>query len=187
MASRTHSFILLICLVAGLTAATAVDSALAKFALIERDRAPAGSRVTLSASELTAYARVQANVIAPGAVHDAKLTLTPGRAEASAMIDFLHLPQVGAQPGWILRTLLEGQKPLHIRVRIQSANGRARVDVERVEISGVVMEGRTLDFLLSQFVMPSFPEARTGVWFELSHHIERLELGNGVARVLIRQ
>jgi hypothetical protein len=184
MAARTYSFAFLIVATAW-GAATAVDSALAKFALIEQDRAPAGSRVTLTASELGAYARVQAEVIAPGAVHDPKLTITPGHAEAFAMIDFLHLPQVGAQPGWILRKLLEGQRPLRVRVRIQSVNGRARVDVERVEISGVAMEGRTLDFLLSQFVIPSFPEAKTGVWFGLSHGIERIELGNGVVRVVI--
>jgi hypothetical protein len=184
MAARTYSLIFLIC--TGLSAATAVDSALAKFALIEQDRAAAGSHVTLTASELTAYARVQAQVIAPGAVHDPKLTITPGHAEAYAMIDFLHLPQVGPQPGWIVRKLLEGQRPLRVRVRIQSINGRARVDVERVEISGVAMEGRTLDFLLSQFVIPSFPEAKTGVWFGLSHGIDRLELGNGVVRVVIK-
>jgi hypothetical protein len=185
MAARTYSLIFLICTTVAWGAATAVDSALAKFALIEQDRVPAGGHVTLTASELTAYARVQADVIAPGAVHDPKLTITPGHAEAFAMIDFLHLPQVGPQPGWIVRTLLEGQRPLRVRVRIQSVNGRARVDVEKVEISGVAMEGRTLDFLLSQFVIPSFPEAKTGVWFRLSHGIERLELGNGVVRVVI--
>ena len=186
MAARTYSFVLLICTVlSAATAATAVDAALAKFALIEQDRAPAGSRVSLTASELAAYARVQAEVIAPGAVHDPKLTITPGHAEAFAMIDFLRLPQVGPQPGWILRKLLEGQRPLRVRVRIQSAHGRARLDVERVEISGVAVEGRTLDFLLSQFVIPSFPEAKTGVWFGFSHKIERLDLGNGVVRVVI--
>ena len=151
MAARTYSFVLLICTVlSAATAATAVDAALAKFALIEQDRAPAGSRVSLTASELAAYARVQAEVIAPGAVHDPKLTITPGHAEAFAMIDFLRLPQVGPQPGWILRKLLEGQRPLRVRVRIQSAHGRARVDVERVEISGVAVEGRTLDFLAQE-------------------------------------
>jgi hypothetical protein len=130
---------------------------------------------------------VQADVIAPGAVHNPRLTLSPGRAEAFAMIDFLRLPQVGAEPGWLLRTLLQGQRPLRVRVRIQSENGQARVDVERVEISGVAVEGRALDFLLSQFVMPNFPEARTGVWFGLSHNIDRLELASGYLRVLIRR
>ena len=186
MAARTHTLVFLSCFLGSLSATTAVDSAFAKFARIEQDRAPAGSRVTLTSSELTAYAGAQANVIAPGAVHDAKLNITPGHAEAFAMIDFLHLPQVGTQPGWILRTLLEGQKPLRVRVRIQSAGGRARVDVERVEIAGVAVEGRALDFLLSQFVMPSFPEARTGVWFELSHNIARLQLGTGYVQVLMK-
>jgi hypothetical protein len=182
MAPRTYPIILLICSI--LTAGTA---ALSKFALLEQDRAPAGSRVTLTASELTAYARAQAGAIAPGAVMNPKLTITPGHAEATAMIDFLHLPQVGANPGWLLRSLLQGQRPLLVRVRIQSWNGRARVDVERVEISGVAVEGRALDFLLSQFVMPSFPEARTGVWFAVNHNIERIELRNGFAQVLMHR
>jgi hypothetical protein len=164
-----------------------LESAHRKFALIESDRAAAGSRITLTAAELTAYAREQAQIIAPGALRNAVLTITPGHAEASATIDFLKLRQdAGAQPGFLMQQLLSGERPVRVRVKIASAAGRARVDVERVEISGVAMEGRPLDFLLRQFVIPSFPDARVGDWFELGHNIDRFDLRSGMTDVVMK-
>jgi hypothetical protein len=179
----------LLALTAGvLSAATLLESARYKFAQIEYDRVAPGMRVTLTSGELTAYAREQAEILAPGAVRKATLTITPGHAEASAMINFLKLRRdAGVEPGFLMQKLLDGERPVRIVVKIQSAGGRARVDVERVEISGVAMEGRPLDFLLRQFVIPSFPNARVGDWFELEHNIDRFDLKAGGVDVWMRR
>lgn len=161
-------------------------SAHSKIERIEYDQAPRGSIVRLSESELLAYAEEQAKVIAPGAIRGASLKLTPGYVETTARINFLKVRQAqGHTDNWMLRQLLDGERPVRIRARLQSGRGRARVDVEQVEISGVTMEGNTLDFLLRQFVIPNFPEARTGAWFELGHRIERIDVGTGVAVIRI--
>ncbi len=189
MATRPRALGILILAAAALTAQTSpLRSAHAKIARIEYDRAAPGSTTVLTESELTAYATEQAEIIAPGAIHQAALTLTPGRAQASASINFLRVQQAeGESPGWLLRQLLGGERPVTITVRIQSSGGRARVDVERVEVSGVLMEGSTLDFLLRQFVVPNFPDARVGEWFTLGHRIDRLDIRPGAAAVILRR
>ena len=167
---------------------TPLQSATAKMERIEQDRVPAGVTVTLTAAELLAYADEQAGVIAPGALRNTTLKLTAGHAEASTSINFLRVRQAeGHDDNWLARQLLDGERPVRILVRFQSASGRARVDIERVEVAGVAMQGSTLDFLLRQFVVPNFPEARAGAWFALGHRIDRLEVAPGAARVVMRR
>jgi len=162
------------------------DSARNKIGNIERDRLPPGAHVTLTAQELTAYARDQAQRIAPGAVQHMSLSIGGGHAEGSAIVDLLKVRQAnGDSDSWIMRQLLSGGHEVRTRVRIESRAGKAKVDVERVEIGGVTMEGKTLAFLMSQFVIPSFPNARVGEWFELGHRIDRFELRPGAVTVWI--
>lgn len=159
-------------------------SAHRKFSAIEDGRAPAGSSVRITAAELAAYAREQAEVLAPGAVHGTVFSVTPGHAEATASVNFLKLREgEGQNSGWLMRQLLDGERPVKVRVRFRSARGRARVDVERVEISGVPVEGRALDFLVSRFVIPSFPDARVGRWFALGHNIDHFDTRPGSVTV----
>jgi hypothetical protein len=72
--------------------------------------------------------------------------------------------------------LLAGEKPVRVTARIQSASGLAQVDVERVEIAGIVIEGKMLDYLIHNFLIPHFPEAKVGEKFELAHHIDHLDV-----------
>ncbi len=40
-----------------------------------------------------------------------------------------------------MKNLFAGERPVMVTARFSSANGKARVDVERVEISGVPIQG----------------------------------------------
>ena len=189
MVTRAIAIHCLSCLLIGpAPAAGPLQSASAKMERIEKDQAPAGSMITLTADELLAYANQQAELIAPGALRQTTLTLTAAHAEAFTLINFLQVRQAeGHADNWLTRQLLDGERTVRIRVRFQSALGRARVNVERVEVSGIAMEGSALDFLLRQFVIPNFPDARAGSWFDLGHRIERLEVADGLVRVVIRK
>lgn len=156
-----------------------------KFAIISEDRAASGSRFHITAAELTAYSRQQAEEIAPGAVTDAAISISPEHAEATGSINFLRLRGNERADGF-LDKLLDGERPIRVRVRIQSASGYARVDVERAEISGVAIEGPALDFLIKEFVLPSFPDARVGEWFKLRHRIDHFTLTPAAADIFIR-
>ena len=69
--------------------------------------------------------------------------------------------------------------------RIRSAGGQATVDVQRVEISGVAVDGRTLDFLIQNFLLAIYPDAAVGRPFELGHRIERLDIDRWPVAVVI--
>lgn len=145
-----------------------------KFELIESGRVRAGSRIDLSSRELTAYAAS----VAPVGVRDPQLRLTgPGIATGSAMIDFGKLRRAqGYHPGWLMSKLLDGERPVSVTARIRSDNGRATVDVERVEISGVTIDGDTLDFLIRNFLLVLYPDAAIGRPFQLGHRIRQLDV-----------
>jgi hypothetical protein len=81
--------------------------------------------------------------------------------------------------------LLEGERPVSVTARIRSAGGTATVDVERVEISGIVIDGRTLDFLIENILLPLYPNAVVGRPFELGHRIERLDVEPRAVGVVI--
>jgi hypothetical protein len=160
-------------------------SAKQKFDLIESERLKPGSRLDLSASELTAYAEQEA----PPGVRNPRIQLvSPEVATGTALIDFGKLERAqGYQPGWLMSKLLDGERPVSVTVRIQSAAGRARVDVQRVEIAGLEMDGRTLDFLIRNFLLALYPDAAVGRPFDLGHRIEKLDVQpKGVGVIMAR-
>jgi hypothetical protein len=158
-------------------------SAKQKFDSIENGRLKAGSRVELSVRELDAYAEREV----PEGVRNPRLQLpAAGMATGIAMVDFGKLRRaLGFQTGWLMSKLLDGDRPVSVTARIHSAGGRATVDLERVEISGVAIDGRTLDFLIENILLPLYPNAVVGRPFELGHRIEKVDVGPGAAAVLI--
>jgi len=157
-----------------------------KFSLIEQERLKPGSRVNLTPRELNAYARKEIAEVAPDGIRNPRLDLGPGTATASALIDFGKLRRAeGNAPGRIMSYLLDGERPVTISARIQSSGGTATVDVQSVEISGVTLEGRALDFLIRHYVIPAYPNAKVGEAFALGHRIERLDVQPAAVAVLI--
>ena len=158
-------------------------SAKRKFDLIESDRLRAGARVELTSSELTAYAEHEV----PSGVRNPRVQLvSPGLATGTALVDFVKLRRSqGVEPGWLMSTLLNGERPVSVTARIHSANGRATVDVQKVEISGMTIDGSTLDFLMQNVLLPLYPDAAVGRPFELGHRIDQLNVRPGAVTVLI--
>ena len=156
-----------------------------KFDLIQSGRLRPGTRVDLSTRELNAYAVAQA----PAGVRAPRLQVTaPGVATGSAMVDFGRLRSAqGHPPGWLLSKLLDGERPVSVTARIRSDAGRATVDVERVEISGLTIDGRTLDFLIRNFLLALYPNAAVGRPFELGHNIRKLDVEPRAVSVYIGQ
>jgi hypothetical protein len=159
-----------------------------KFDLIEGERLRPGSRVTLTASELNAYVATEVHDYAPQGVRETQVQLGDGTASGSALIDFLKLKQAAGQsPGWVMSKLLAGEKPVRVTARIQSSAGHAQVDVERVEISGIVIDGKMLDFLIRNYLIAHFPDAKVGEPFALAHHIDHLDVKPDAVGVVLRR
>jgi len=169
-----------------LLAASDYQAVVRKFSLIEQDRLKPGSRVVLTPAELNAYARQEVADVAPDGVRDPRLELGPGTATATAFIDFGKLRRAeGKPPGRLLSYLLDGERPVTIVARIRSSAGTATVDVEEVQISGVAIEGRLLEFLIHNYLMQSYPAAKVGEPFALGHRIERLDVQPSAVGVVI--
>lgn len=156
-----------------------------KFSLIESGRLRPGARVDLSARELNAYALAEA----PEGVRDPLLVVSsPGVVTGRAMIDFGKVRRAqGYHPGWLMSKLLDGERPVSVTARIRSDAGHATVDVERVEISGILIDGSTLDFVIRNFLLVLYPNAAVGRPFELGHNIRKLDVEPRAVSVYIGQ
>src|SRR5437764_6381794 len=155
--------------------------------MIQTGKAKPGSVFTFSSSELNAYARSELPTIVPEGVRETHLELGSGTATGSALVDFLKLRHgQGESTPWLISKLIEGEKLVRVNARIQSANGRAMVYLQRVEISGLAVSGSTLDFLIRTFFLPLYPNAKINEPFELHDSVDRIEVDPVQARVVIR-
>jgi hypothetical protein len=173
-------------LVAASLAAAINDYASARQKLdsIEAGRLHSGARVVLTFPELNAVVAREA----PAGVRNAQLrAASPGLATGAALIDFGKLERsAGRRPGWLMSKLLDGERPVSVTARVRSSGGRATVDIQRVEISGLAIDGGTLDFLIQNFLMPMYPDAVIGKPFELGHGIDRLDVSPSAVAVLLK-
>lgn len=161
-------------------------SARKKVAAIESDRLPPGSRISFSPRELNAYVERELLPDFPPGIREPLLELGSGTATGGALVDFAKVRRAqGKEPGWLLSRLLEGERPVKVVTRIQSGGRRATVDVESVEVSGMTLDGPMLDFLIRNYLLPNYPEAKVGQPFELGHRIDRLEIGPSAVTVVI--
>ena len=157
-----------------------------KIARIESDRSPAGSRFNLTERELNAWARVKVQEATAGAVRNPVLRLSHDSVTGYAVVDFVALRTSHQDPpGWLLRKLIEGEHPVRVKVRVSSGSGRARIDVESAEVSGLSISGLALDFLIRNFVVPVYPEVKIGEPFDLGHRIDRLSVAPSGVTVFI--
>ncbi len=146
-----------------------------KLQRIETGRVPRGGSLFFSTAELNAYAIGKIPAYAPRGVRAAKLEMRAGGATATGMIDFLKLRHAtGVETNWIVSQMIQGERPVRVSVRIQSANGWATVFADRVEISGVAVSGVPLDLLIDAFFHPLFPDAKINAPFRLSYGVERI-------------
>jgi len=161
-------------------------SAKRKIQLIRQDRVPSGTKVTLSHDELNAYVRGEVAAVAPAGVRDTRVVLGINRVTGYAYVDFPRLRQAQGKPmNPLLAWLVGGERPIRVDAHIRSGGGKAVVNIERLEISGIVLSGATLDWLIRNFLWSYYPEAKLGKPFELGHRIEKLDVGTSAVAVLI--
>jgi len=153
------------------------QSAKYKIDLIEEDRAAPGSRIWLSLAELNAYARIEAAKVVPQGLRDPRLELGQDSATGSALVDFLKVRELGGPPpSRLIAWFLAGERPVWVTATIESGRGRATVTVRQVTVSGMTAGGAVLDFLIANFFLPFYPQAKIGQPFDLNHGVNRLEV-----------
>ena len=61
------------------------------------------------------------------------------------------------------------------------------MNVESVDISGITIEGRMLDYLIQNYLLPYYPDAKIGQPFELNHRIERVDVQPARVDVILKK
>lgn len=164
-----------------------VRSAKNKLDGIERGRMKHGANVPLSSRELNAWLQNTVDSLVPQGAKDLRIETADGRAMASARVDFLRWKQAaGETPNALLRRLLQGEHPVSVVARLQSRNGEARIDLERVEVSGIPLSGAGLDFVLSTYLRNALPDVHVGEWFALDKHVDHFTVGPAGVTVKVR-
>jgi len=159
-----------------------------KLDAIESGHARPGEVIVFAEAELNAWVRAKAPAVVPQGFREPRLELSSQTATAYALVDFLKVRNAtGLETSWLIGKLIEGEKPVKVTAQIQSAHGHATVHLVRVEISGLMVSGRTLDFLIHTFFLPLYPDAKIDEPFDLADDIDRIEVGSGEARVYIKK
>jgi len=174
-------------LIAGAATDPQIERMDRKLDLIESGRVKPGSVISFPIAELNAWSRAKAAEVVPEGLRQPRLELGNGSATAYALIDFLKLRHAaGVETNWLVAKLIQGEKPVKVAATIQSANGRATVHLTRVEIGGLAVSGAPLDFLIQNFFMPLYPDAKIDKPFKLASSVERIETNPAEARAVIK-
>lgn len=160
-----------------------------KFASIERESAKPGSRVALSAKELNAYVEAELPQHAPPGVRRPHVELHGNdSATGTILVDFLKIRSAkGKTNNWLIRQLFEGEHEVKVTAHVRSGGGTATVDLQRVEIGGVPISGSALDFVVRNYLIPNYPDAKIGRPFKLHKQVDRVEVQPGVAYVVLKR
>ena len=163
-------------------------SAKHKFQAIEKHQYRPGTRVSLSPAELNSYVQAELPLVAPAGVRSPSVQLLGNnQATGTILVDFLKLQSTrGKAPGFLLRTLLEGEHEVAVTAQVRSSRGMATVDLQRIEVSGIPIEGQALDFLIRNYLIPNYPDAKIGRPFKLESSVDRIEVTPGAAFVQLR-
>jgi len=153
------------------------ESAEQKLDAIEMRQVKRGSVVTFTPEEINAWARIKVPDIVPEGIRDEQVDLSNGSATTYALVDFLKMRQAkGESTNWLMSRLIDGERPLKVWLRLESAGGRCTVYLTRVELSGVSANQTVLDFLIKTFFMPLYPDAKINQPFDLDYDIDSIEV-----------
>jgi hypothetical protein len=160
-----------------------------KFREIEQKQAKPGSRIPITSQEINAYVENELPLVAPKGIRKPHVDLDGNNtATGSALIDFVKLRSAQGKPtNWLMRKLLEGEREVKVTTRVTSGNGTATVNVQRVEIGGLPIQGAALDFLIKNYLIPNYPQAKIGRPFKLHQQVDSIQVDPGVAYVTLKR
>jgi len=163
------------------------DSAQKKLDSISDQKLKPGAVVTLTPREINAWIHEKAVKAFPEGIRNEHIDLGPGTTDGNALVDLTKISKTKNSVNPLIARLIEGERPLKVSIRVESANGRCTVFLTRVELSGVAIDGSILDFLIKHFVQPRYPDIKINEPFDLDFNIDHIEIHPAGVRVLIKK
>jgi hypothetical protein len=172
-----RGFALLLCFASPGAADPLYRSARAKQLSITDGTLKPGATVVFSEAEVNRWAEIHVPQWVPQGLTQHKVKILAGAATGTAQVDFLAMQHArGVRMNSLFERLIRGERPLALAIRLESAGGFATVHLTRLEISGVAATGAVLDFLVDNFFLTLFPEAKINRPFALDYDIEKVAL-----------
>jgi len=161
------------------------ESARAKLKLIQEDKAPPGSVITISSQELNAWVRAELGEEPQIGLRDPKFEMGEGgTASLEAFADFQKL--AGTQGG-LFATLLAGERKVKIVVLPETASGKVTIRLKLVEISGVPLSGMLLALAAKLVLTHIYDDVKIDEPFDLGHNIDHAVIEPATLRVYIKK
>ena len=120
-------------------------------------------------------------------ISNVQVRILENRGLIDADVDWHSVQAAGeSEPNLLLRTLLQGRRRVQAVCRFTSGDGVGVLEVESVDIGGVVLRGGLLDWLVEEFVTPHLPEFQPAKPMPLPKKLKqvRLEKGRAVVEAL---
>src|SRR5262249_48704787 len=158
-----------------------------KLDLLDAHKVKPGSTIEFTPIEVNAWARARVPEVVPEGIRDLSVTLGQGTGSASMIVNFLLMRQSkGKETGRIMAWILNGEHPLKVNVRVDSAQGRCTVYLTSVTLSGATLSGTALDYVIQNYFRPLYPDAHINEPFELADDIDRIDFRPTGIRVTIK-
>jgi len=160
----------------------------AKLDLIGEEVARPGSTIVFPPADVNAWVREELAEAVPEGVRESKVTFGTDTLELSALVDVRKIAEGDRkQINALVGKLLEGERPVRMSLRLESAGGKLTVFLTAVEISGVAVTGGALDLLVRAVLLPLYPKAKINSPFDLEYRMQRVSVAPSGIRVLIRE
>jgi hypothetical protein len=141
-------------------------------------KAQPGEVILFSPAEINAFANEKVPEYVPQGIRGQRVSLGENVGTAFAYMDFLKMKhaRIKGETNWFLARILEGERPVTIRVRMESGGGKCTVYLTRLQVAQIAATGSVLDFMVNTFFLSLFPDAKVNQPFELDYNIDALSL-----------
>ena len=127
--------------------------------------------------EINAYVN-SSNVKLPTGVQRVTFSGRPGVIDATARVDFdaITASRHSSNP---LLSLFSGVHDVHVVANGQGSGGQGRVEVQSADLDGTTIPRIALEFFLSHYVTPKYPDVGMTSTFQLPYKVDTATVGQG--------
>jgi len=144
--------------------------------------------VRISEQEANSYLAYDLAYAIPAGVSDVSLQFQPGRVSGTTLVDFDRLKEgLQTPPHPIADYFLRGVHRVGVEGSARGADGTGEFLLERVLLDGVELPQIVIDYLIEQYVRPSYPNAAINRAFPLPFSIDGFRAGTGYVALTGKQ
>ena len=163
---------------------SAAASADRKFQHIEENGArstPDQQPTVLTDREINAYI-ASGKVVLPAGVKSVRFSGRPGIVEATARVDFDEITAKARSSNPLL-ALFSGIHDVHAIAKAEGSGGEGRAEIQSVDIDGTTVPKVALDYFVSKYVTPKYPDVGMTSTFQLPDRIDTAVVGQATLTV----